>query len=102
MILSPAPSTPTRPFHPPGATGSTPLAKRPALLVSTTGPAGPIMSASDMNEFVNGLHYNIKSIGVWATNLHETSGDHAGHIEHIRTRAATSFKLVEIETDSVC
>ena len=59
------------------------------------------MSASDMNEFVYGLHYKIESIGVWATNLHETLGDHAGHIDHIRTRAATSFKLVETETDSL-
>ena len=59
------------------------------------------MSASDLNEFVYGLHHKIESIGVWAANLHETLGDHADNIDNIRTRAATSFKLVETETDSI-
>ena len=54
-----------------------------------------------MSDFVYGLHYKIESIGIWAANLHETMGDHAGHIDHVRAQPATSFKLVETETDSL-
>ena len=94
-------STPVRPFHPPGASGSTPLAKRPAPLVPATGASGPVMNATDLNDFVYGLHYKIESIGVWAANLHEPITDLAGHIDDVGQRAAASFGIVKAETDSL-
>ena len=59
------------------------------------------MNADELNTFVYQLHFKIESMGVWATNFHETMTDHAAHIDDIRQRTAASFGLVKAETDSI-
>ena len=95
------PTTPVRPFHAPGTSGATPLAKRPAPLVPENRIPGPLMNAQQLNDFVYQNHFKIESMGHWATNFHDTMTDHAAHIDEIRKRTAASVGLVKAETGSI-
>ena len=100
-VVAALPTTPVRPFHQQGTAGATPLAKRPAPLVPEQGNPGPLMNAQEMNTFVYQLHFEIESMGTWATNFHETMTDHAAHIDETRQCTAASFGLVKGETGSI-
>ena len=96
------PTSPVMPFHAPGTSGATPLAKRPSPLIPTTGVPGPRMIFTELNEFVCQLHFKIESMGHWASHFHDSMVDFATHIDEIGKRTAASFGFVKAETDSIC